>query len=81
MRGFARLLALGAVMTACGLSPLRTPDDAAPLTCPGSPPLRCLTAPECAYDRARHCTECRCSPATGVPAAGVVNAESVPPIH
>lgn len=75
------LAAVLSIATACAATPHSSLGNLSENTCPGSPPLNCLTTPECSFDLERQCNVCRCSPANGVPSQGPVNAESVPPPH
>jgi hypothetical protein len=80
MRSVAITLILAATLSCAGSQPsLR--QNYRVSTCPGSPPLHCLTAPECDYDLGRQCNMCRCSSANGEGTTAPVNAEGIPPIH
>ena len=72
MRHGAPTLLVAFVVAACepasGARPPRVtnvPNEAA--MCPGSPPLHCLTAPNCQYDEEHQCQVCTCSPALETP--------------
>ena len=56
MTRLASLLIL-VMLTACKTVPVAG-------ACPDSQGLRCLTVPECVYDRDRGCMQCRCSEAS-----------------
>jgi len=82
MRQLEFVVAVVASLTlGCGAAAHSSLGNPAESTCPGSPPLNCLTTPECSFDLNRQCNLCRCSPATPPPAQGPVNAEGIPPIH
>jgi hypothetical protein len=82
MRDLVLVLALGAsAIVGCGGSQPSLKQTYSTSTCPGAPPLHCLTTPECSYDLERQCNMCRCSSAGGEPSSGPVNAEGIPPIH
>jgi len=66
---------------ACASAPHSSLGNLSQSTCPGAPPLNCLTTPECSFDLERQCNACRCSTANPGPAQGPVNAEGIPPIH
>jgi hypothetical protein len=80
MRSVAFALVLAATLSCAGSQP-PLQQSYTVSTCPGSPQLHCLTAPECDYDLGRQCNVCRCSPANGEPSRGPVNAEGIPPIR
>jgi hypothetical protein len=40
-----------------------------------------MTSPECSLDEKRGCTLCRCGSAGVDPPPGMVNSESIPPVH
>jgi hypothetical protein len=79
MRSLAFTLILAATLSCAGSQ--RSPRSYTVTTCPGAPPLHCLTTPECNYDLGRQCNMCRCSSANGEGTTAPVNAEGIPPIH
>jgi hypothetical protein len=55
-----RRLALAALLAALGACRHAFPPGSTTV-CPEYRELRCLSAPECSFDRARGCEVCRCS--------------------